>query len=199
MNDRNRNRGLIRWRSMTLLLLAAFLLAPFWFSGCSDNPADVTSADGETSFFDLPFDELEFAKGGKSYVDVYSAQALISAEDGGTISVGKNQQVFHFEVLPNTIRQDTVIAVTVYVVEDSEASSVIIFEFAPDGLTFSTPATLTMDADELANRTLEEVDWYYLRGNKWIYQATFEADVNDKFVIPVEHFSRWGADGRGPS
>lgn len=197
MKDRSHNRGHVRWRWMAPLLSAAFLLATFCFSGCSDNPADINSTDSETSFFDLPFDELEFAKGGKTYEAVYSAEALISAEDGGIISVGKNQQVFHFEVLPRTIPRDTVVSVTVYVVEDSENSTIIIFEFLPDGLTFATPATLTMDAGELANKAIDEIDWYYLQGNRWIYQNTIGVNTNDKFVIPVEHFSRWGADKGG--
>ncbi|UCD62840.1 MAG: hypothetical protein JSW34_08725 [Candidatus Zixiibacteriota bacterium] len=194
MRDLSCNRGLVGWRLITPVLIALLLGATFWLSGCSNGPLEVNTTESETSFFDLPFDEVEFTKGGKTYDGIYYADDYIKADEGGLLTVTHRGATFTFEVMPNSISDDMLITLVVYVVEDTPEQTTIIYEFGPDGLVFSEPAILTLEAEAVTGEGSDSVDWYYLDRGRWMYQGSFHAEKDGKIRIQMEHFSRWGTD-----
>lgn len=185
------NRGLVRWRWLTPFLMIFALAAIVGLQGCSDESLDVNTSQEEVNFFDQPFDPLDKKT---DYVDYNVTFGTIEVDEGGVLVVPGGHNTFAFEVAPNSIPENTVISVGVYIVNEDEVPT-IIYEFEPDGLEFTVPATLILEADYVAGPEGKSVDFYYLNRNKWVFQGKYFADANGQIKIPVEHFSRWGTGG----
>ncbi|MBN4076339.1 hypothetical protein JYT16_01340 [Gemmatimonas aurantiaca] len=184
--------------------LATILAVPvLFFTGCSINPA--TSSDmtlqNEESFWDNSFDPASLeplttsdallSPGG---YDVYSGEGFISADDGGVVNLEMPGSVHNFTVEAESIPADTVINVGIYV-KTSKKSTVILFEFGPDGLVFGESATLSFDISELSSNT-DYVDLYWWNPDTgdWEYQRTVRADRDGIVSFPIDHFSMYGVE-----
>lgn len=194
MNGTQSNRGLIRWRLMTPLALVFALAVIIGLPGCSNQPLEVNSSQEEINFFDLPFDPLDKKT---DYLDYNVTFGTIDVEDGGTLVVpGGGHTSFAFKVEPYSFPENTVFSVGVYIVSEDGEAPTIIYEFEPDGLEFTVPATLILDAEYAAGLGNDYVNFYYLNRNKWVFQGKYYADDKGKINIPIEHFSRWGTGGK---
>ncbi len=191
MKGKQGNRSGAHWRLFAPLVAVLALAFVLGLPGCSDQPLDVNSAQEDVNFFDLPFDEA-IAKKGLDYVAVFGTEDYIAADEGGAIEINGHDAIWTFEVPPNSIPDDVRITVRIYIVEDTPEKTTVIYEFGPDGLEFSIPALLTLDADAVAGSNGETLDFYFLERNKWVYQGTFDRNRDDQFVIPIYHFSRYG-------
>lgn len=189
MNGKQGNRGLVRWRLLTPLVMVFALAMVLGLPGCGDQPLDVNTSQEEVNFFDLPFDPLEKKT---TYLDYNVTFGTIEVEEGGTLVVPGGHSTFTFKVEPYSFPEDAVFSVGVYIVSEDGDAPTIIYEFEPDGLEFTIPATLILDADYVAGLGSNSVDFYYLDGRRWVFQGKYFADANRKINIPVEHFSRWG-------
>lgn len=189
MNGKQGYRGLVRWRLLTPLVMVFALAMVLGLPGCSDQPLDVNTSQEEVSFFDLPFDPLEKKT---DYIDQNVTFGTIEVEEGGVLVVPGGHATFSFEVEPYSFPADTVFSVGVYVVSEDGDAPTIIYEFEPDGLEFTVPATLVLDADYVAGLGANSVDFFYLNRNKWVFQGKYFADSKRQIRIPLEHFSRWG-------
>ncbi|UCG60526.1 MAG: hypothetical protein JSV52_09330 [Candidatus Zixiibacteriota bacterium] len=192
MKGKHGNRYGAPWRLIAPLVAILSLAVIFGLPGCSDQPLDVNTSQEDVSFFDLPFDEA-IAKKGLEYDAVFGTEDYIAAEDGGTIAINGHGAIWSFQVFPNSIPNDVRITVRIYIVEDTPEKTTVIYEFGPDGLEFSVPALLTLDADAVAGTNGQTIDFYYLNKNRWVYQGTFNRTGDDEFVIPIHHFSRYGS------
>ncbi len=183
---------------VTPLVTTLILAVVFGLPGCSDKPLNVEPTQDEIGFFDLPFDDEAIAKRSVSYEAVYKCFQELSAEEGGTIEVPGSNGAFSFVVAPNSFPADTVIEIEIYIIDDDEISPTVIYEFKPDGLVFSEPAKLVVNTKVVAGLNSESVGFYYLMGNRWVYQGTFfSTDGVDEIIIEVPHFSKWGTEGGG--
>ncbi|MEW6411326.1 MAG: hypothetical protein AB1483_02505 [Candidatus Zixiibacteriota bacterium] len=183
------------WRLFAPLIAICVLVLVLALPGCSDKVAEVNSSEDQVNFFDLPFDEEALAKRSSLYEAVYWTWDRILVDEGGVIDVPGGQGAFSFEIEANSFPMDTVFEIRVCVVESDVASPVILYEFCPDGLVFSKPARLVLDADVVASFGQQFVDFYYLLGNKWVYQGTYYADEEGVIAIDVHHFSKYGTGG----
>jgi len=199
MRDKDGNRWPTGWRLFAPLAAILALVVVFGLSGCSDEAVNVNTSQEEVDFFDLPFDEEVLTKRGESYVDVFVASRYLEASEGGTISVHGNDGDFKFVVAPYSFPTSTLFTVTVYIVEDEDAKVSIIYEFSPDGLVFSAPAWLVLDADVVTGVDSDAIDFYYLDGKRWKFQGTYHANQDGEIWVDIHHFSRYGSGGPGPS
>jgi hypothetical protein len=193
MKDKLGNRWIASWRPFAPLVVILALVVIFGLPGCSDKPLDVNTSQEDISFFDLPFDDNALAKGRPvSYDAVYRTEDYLTVEDGGLIEINSHDGAFTFVVEPYSFPEDTRFTVAVYIVEDTPEKTTIVYEFGPDGLVFTEPAHLILNADVVAAMGAQSTDFFYLSGNKWIYQGTYFRDKDNQFVIPIEHFSKYG-------
>lgn len=181
-----------------------FLLISFvilMFVGCSENPISNTSVSD--NYFDQTFDEQIFdqntayrLRGEVVEIVEYGGEKLISALNGGVVDINMPISVAEFEVLPNAIPQDTLISVDIRQITIN-SQTVTLFDFSPDGLSFSTSAILKVE-DVSVNDTDGVVDFYWLdpSTNSWVFQGTYydgdDGAVDGFFEIPVDHFSKYG-------
>ncbi len=183
------------WRMFGPLIAICILVLVLALPGCSDKATDVNSSQDQINFFDLPFDDA-IAKRSDNYDAVYWYWDWILENEGGIIDVPGGHGAFVFEVEAHSFPADTVFEIGVYVVE-ADGAPVIIYDFGPDGLEFSSPAKLILDADVVASLGQSSIAFYYLNGNNWVYQGTYHADATGKISIDVYHFSKYGT-GKPP-
>jgi len=183
----------VGWHLFAPLVAIFALVIVCGLSGCSDEPLDVNTSQEDVDFFDLPYDEETLSKRGDTYLDVIVASEYLTVQDGGTIDVHGNNGDFSFVVTPNTFPENTLFDVRIYVVEDDDAKVSIIYEFGPDGLVFSEPAWLVLDADVVAGSDAEGIAFYYLDGKKWIYQGFYRPNKDGEIWVDIYHFSKYGS------
>ena len=198
MKNKKGSLGVARGWLFTPLVTTLILAFVFGLPGCGDQPLNVEPSQDEIGFFDLPFDDEAIAKRTVSYEAIYMCFQELSPEEGGRIEVPGSKGAFAFEVAPHSFPEETVFEIKVYIVDTDDALTVI-YEFEPDGLVFSEPAKLIINTEVITGFAAESLDYYYLNGNKWIYQGTFSATdgAADEIVIDVPHFSKWGSEGGG--
>jgi hypothetical protein len=193
MKDKHGSRWTASWRAFAPLVAILALVLIFGLPGCSDKPLDVNTSQEDISFFDLPFDDDALAKRGLGdYEAVYRTEDYLTVEDGGSIAINGHDGAYTFVVEPYSFPEDTRFTVAIYVIEDTPTKTTIVYEFGPDGLEFTVPAHLILNADAVAAMGAESIDFYYLNGNKWAYQGTYFRNKDNQFVIPIEHFSKYG-------
>ncbi|UCD62842.1 MAG: hypothetical protein JSW34_08735 [Candidatus Zixiibacteriota bacterium] len=193
-----------KWGLLASMLAAFALFSGLYLPGCSDNPAgssDVTES-GETSFFDLPFDEVELAKkvaDPTTLVTVALGEQDIIAADGGLItlvSVGTSatQELL---VPENTLPYDVTISIELLRLESKKSRDVtLIYECLPDGLVFTQPAILKLDLVKTLGKKATCAHMYWLNPvtNQWESQGDYYPDAAGFVYLPFWHFSRWGVD-----
>lgn len=204
MRDKTIQSGATKWGSLMMFLAMFALLAGLYLPGCSDGPTtspDVTLSQDETSYFDEPFDEVEFAR----LVDLAAVddeylygEELLSVVDGGSIVIGTAGNFHEFYVPPGALSQPTLIQMEILKVEKKD-NIVAVYDFGPDGLVFLQSAWLIVDPAKLLGKKATCVDFYYLDEGVnpavWVLQGTYCVDpFTQKCAIPVDHFSKYGID-----
>ncbi|HEQ99662.1 MAG TPA: hypothetical protein ENO22_10015 [candidate division Zixibacteria bacterium] len=183
-------RGII-----TGTILAGLILALMIIMGCSDLPT-VPEQDGIFTLAD--FESIAARQAEFSEPEDGGGSVLIPADEGGVIPiVFSNGSEGSLEVPPNAIRSDTEISVEVTEVILRDRA-ILQFDFQPDGLRFSTEATLTIDASAFRDADMEYVDWYYYNpdSGKWELVDRYPLS-GDKVYIKMSHFSKWMSISQG--
>ncbi len=192
MKDRLSKQRIALWRSLMPVVAILALAVAFGLPGCSEKPLDVNTSQEEISFFDLPFDDGVFAK--KGLVATYRTEDFITVAEGGTIEISAHGAVFSFVIAPNSFPEDTRFTLAIYILEDTPDKTTVVYEFGPDGLVFTEPALLVLDANVVVPEGSQTIDFYYLNKNRWVYQGTYDRNKDDQFVIGIDHFSRYGTE-----
>lgn len=187
---------------LTLTVLGGALL----LFGCGDSALQSTEAsldEESTYFFDQPFYADELAK--RVTIDTtYEVVQLLTALEGGVIMLDGTQDLATAEALvvqELSIPTDTIfqIEITKIITDDG---SPIIYDCHPDGLVFSQPAILRINAWADFGKKTEEVYLYRLNEttHMWELQMIAPVGADGMTYFPIPHFSRWGADDppRGP-
>lgn len=196
------------------LAITAFSLV-FVLTGCDNGPLSIDQAEpqDETSFFDQPYDPDAIAKGG--LLDVESSflyEGYATVEDGGVVLLGSTDAVERldtdysgtdaselvdaFVVQPLSISVNTtiVVQVTTIIADDGEVS--IVFDCSPDGLVFTSPAILLLNAWENFGKNATHVNLYWLNEetNEWQLEAEAPVDeLTGQVAFQIHHFSGYGA------
>lgn len=197
----------------TLLIIAAMVLTACLI-GCSDKALVTddsdTLSDG-TSFFDLPFDESAFAKRTDVVVeDIIEVQEFLVVDEGGVILFGDTSDLETAEafiVQAESFSPDTLFSILVTKIITVDGEMPIIYDFGPDGLAFTKPALLRINAWEDFGKNTDAVDLYWLNEETSLWEKvdTAEADpLTGNVVFELKHFSKYGTttstgppDGRG--
>lgn len=170
------------------------ILALFAITGCDNNPiqselqADITtlSAAGKVAGQDSDF-------------DCYEASGLITVSDGGIIQLGWGSPRNSLRFDPGSVTEDAVIDVTTCIVKGNPQNnfSVIELEFSPDGLFFSPPAQIVINAGSLNALRAPKYDgvvrlyYYDPETDEWLLQQ--EAIIKKgKVTFEIDHFSKFG-------
>ncbi len=211
-------------KMLTLGALALFLatLALSFGSvltGCNSNTGSlqgITDQD-DVDFFELSYDPVELAKRNVTVDAVDTFEALITVAEGGVILLVEPDVVTGVEALetldgvntstetcdafiiqPFSITDNTLIRfeVTKYVTTDGDVP--IIFDCHPDGLVFSIPAILLINAWEDFGKKTQSVCFYYLNEvtNKWELLEEVAVVNGLAATDKIAHFSRYGV-GKG--
>ena len=193
-----------KW-GMLISFLAVFALAMgLYLPGCSENPTtsgETSLADDETSFFDQPFDDVQFARLVElAAVDeeVLFGELPIIADVGGTIVVGTKGNSHEFEVPPGALPYDAIIRVEITKIEAKKDEIAVIYDFAPEGLVFDSPAFLKIDVAKVLGKKATSFELYYLDESldtpRWVSYGNFPADENGIATAQIDHFSKYGIE-----
>lgn len=207
---------------LTLFFLAAVVFSfGIFLTGCDNNVTSLEdiNTQEEVNFFDLPYDPVELAKRTDVEVnEVLTYTAFISAVDGGVIlldeleaaetfdgierldAVNESSQTLDaFVIQPNSFESDSwfVFQITKMVTVDGDMP--MVFDCEPDGLVFSKPAILLINAFEDFGKKTEAVQFYYYNEttHKWELLDEQQPDSNGLVAFNVYHFSRYGMEGSG--
>lgn len=170
-------------RFMPLSTGIALLAAIFIVAGCSNqSPLEPNVPQS-----------LELAKGfygASSSNVVVSSSELITEDSGGVIEIDRLEYQHLFIVDPHAVDSD----VTIDVASSKDKIGridCIVFDFAPDGLVFKTPARLDFQMAELnAGATSGKLFYFDPKSSQWVYLGS--ADVVDGIVeFPISHFSKY--------
>jgi hypothetical protein len=183
----------------------AFFLAIMAFSslvmlsGCDGGPLSVEEAQpqDQTSFFDLPFDPEAMAK--RVDVDIIIDtialyENYITVEEGGLIVLGESEAADAFVVQPLSFPYDTSFMLEVTKIVTADGEMPIIYDCQPDGLVFTKPAVLLINAWKDFGKNTESVILYWLNEatNMWEVQDTILVDPAGKAPALITHFSKYG-------
>ncbi|UCD62841.1 MAG: hypothetical protein JSW34_08730 [Candidatus Zixiibacteriota bacterium] len=204
-----------RSRALNGGMIVSFLIVPMlvgalFISGCGDTSlmpeADDSYGDG-TSFFERPFDADALAKPSYSDIDTsYVVVEYLEAAEGGVLLMDGAEDLSTAEAL--VIQAESFVADTTFVVEvikivTIDGESPIIYEFQPDGLQFSKPAILRVNAwaDFGHKATKVRLFWLNEVTSEWELQAETQVDPETgmAYFDCLDHFSKWGTDDGGSS
>jgi len=204
MNNQQTRPWAAKWGILISFVAVFALVFGLYLPGCSNNP--VTSPDtlsqDETSFFDQPLDDAQYAK----LVDLAAeteeylwGEDLFTALDGGSLVIGTNGNFHEFLIPAGALPYTTEIRVEIITVEGKKGDVALIYDFSPDGLVFLQPAYLIVDPAKLLGKKATCIDFYYLDESVspavWTLQGTYCVDSQNNLVtVPVYHFSRYGID-----
>ncbi|UCC45475.1 MAG: hypothetical protein JSU65_06030 [Candidatus Zixiibacteriota bacterium] len=192
-----------KWGLLASMLAVFALFSGIYLPGCSNNPnnsTQVNAPEEEFSFFDDSFDDAALAKAvidPAINVDFLTAEEYLSAEDGGSIVIGTIGTYYEFYVPPDAVPYDVAISVQITRLEKKYSKEVaVVYDFSPDGLVFAQPATLRMDVTKVLGKKATEANLYYYneQTKSWEHKGTYPAGADGWVSMPIEHFSRWGAD-----
>ena len=115
---------------------------------------------------------------------------LISKDDGGEITITREEYEHIFEVDPGAVDENVAISVKSY--EDKIwGNKAIVFEFGPDGLEFKIPAKLTFEMAELDYKAGYAKFFYFNPYYKsWVLLDVEGVEQGD-VVFEIDHFSKY--------
>ena len=166
----------------------AVVLTLFFVIGCSNNTPVQPNVPNSLEMGRLNLDkDLVVASSGYETFD----SSYIDRDEGGEIEVERGSAVHVFNILPNSISQDTLITIHTYN-DDVLKDDKIVFEFGPDGLLFASSSLLEFDTAEFKEE-VRQVKLYYFdpAQDEWVLSQTVNVDQNGiaQFIIP--HFSKY--------
>lgn len=199
MNAKTKRNRFVEWGLIALTIAIMTAVPLLVFTGCgSDSLSSSQQSQGTVvgSYFDLTYDGEFFdadqpALARRNSSDGYdSGEKIISAEDGGKISLSGGGHVF--VVQAGSIEEDTRITVAMKF-EFHENTNIALFNFGPDGLQFDPAASLTFRSKELEDPT-RPVKLYWLNpdDDRWVFVTSVSADADGMVTLPIEHFSGYG-------
>ena len=160
--------------------------------GCSDNlSVNPNGIDPQQSPSAAASARWYLPSGGCSGVEtITETTELITKDDGGEITITRDDYEHIFKVDPNAVDENVEISVKSY--QDKVwGEKAIIFEFGPDGLVFEKAATLSFEMAELDSRASSAKLFYYNPTYK-IWVLTSYRAVKDGIVeFDIEHFSKY--------
>ena len=198
-------KKLFKWGAGLMLVTAVFVLPLMFFTGCSNTPTDPQI--DSVSFWDQPFTQADQASAftgsvtsGTSLqtgggVNVASVTAKdVTAATGDTIAFAVAGRAGRFVVPAFAIPNDTNITVEPTTVTDRDGTKVLL-EFGPDGLHFSTSATLSIDTRSIGwdGRSKIILWWLNPATSGWEVQQVGVVSSDGLSVsFSVDHFSMYG-------
>ncbi|UCD62843.1 MAG: hypothetical protein JSW34_08740 [Candidatus Zixiibacteriota bacterium] len=184
---------------ITLSALVVFVGAVLVLSGCSNDGmlSDVPDSTGDDpSFFDQPYDPGALAKRSDiSDIQFDSAQAYVRADEGGMLVLGDDANVAALVFLPGSVSQDTLISVEITSLATTAGETPVIWDFKPDGLQFSRPTIVRLNAAELFGTSTSSVTLYWLNEatHEWEPEQVSEVDSEGVVCLELKHFSSYAA------
>jgi hypothetical protein len=187
-----------------LLILTTAGLAALMI-GCGDSALvseTSSTVDDGTSFFDQPFDESALAKRTDIVLDdIITVEQFLPVDVGGVIIFNEVDDLTvaeAFIVQPFSFPTDTVFLVQVTKIITDDGEMPIIYDFGPDGLEFTKPALLRVNAWEDFGRKATEVVLYWLneQTHQWEKQEVVPVDEAGNAVFTLEHFSKYGSTSK---
>ncbi|MEW6411323.1 MAG: hypothetical protein AB1483_02490 [Candidatus Zixiibacteriota bacterium] len=174
-----------------------------------------------TSFFDQPFYDDALAKRTDIVIDeTFTVSSLISAADGGVVLLDVVDAVSSLEfdgvestervsadlaeafiIMPLSFAYDTVFQIQVTKIVTADEETPVIYDFGPDGLVFSRPAVLRINAFENFGKNTLSVCLYWLNeaSNAWELEEEVPVDPNTGLAyFEIDHFSKYGT-GSSPT
>ena len=196
--------GAITGGTMVFFLAAMIFSAVVILTGCENTPLTTDSASIDSgdqgSFFDLPFDEDALAKASNTNITIDTIafyENFITVDEGGVVLLGETESSDAFVVQPESFLQDTAFVLEVTKIVDAEGEMAVIYDCGPDGLVFTKPAILLVNAWEDFGKKAESVNLYWLNEttNRWELMATSYVDaISGQVAFELDHFSKWGMD-----
>jgi hypothetical protein len=115
---------------------------------------------------------------------------VISIDEGGEISIVRDEYEHIFKVDPDAVDED--VEITIFSYEGKVwGKRAIIFEFGPSGLVFEEPAKLDFEMAELNNRADYARLFYYNPNYKsWILKSV-KAVEQGEVEFEIDHFSKY--------
>jgi hypothetical protein len=206
----------LHWRrSQRVILVAALAIVGLFSSvilqSCGntlDSPEQALSQEG-TSFFDQPFYDDDLAKRTDiSVEETFVVSEVISAANGGVLLLGAAEGVSSeetestnadlseaFIILPSSFPYDTAFQIQVTKISTVDDESPIVYDFGPDGLVFSRPAILRVNAFADFGKNVTSVYLYWLNEstNSWEIQSEVPVDLTTGLAyFEIYHFSKYG-------
>ncbi|UCC45474.1 MAG: hypothetical protein JSU65_06025 [Candidatus Zixiibacteriota bacterium] len=190
-----------RWGIIiSLMAVASVIGAMLVLSGCSSDwlvSDSSESLDDGSSFFDQPYDADAVAKRRDvTDVEYSSAQQFMRTSEGGVLPLDDDPAVAAFVVLRDSFVRDTLISVQVTRLTTADGETPVVYSFQPDGLQFSRPAIVRINAHEVFGKSTRTVSFYGLNEitHEWELLQTRNVDsLNSVVCFDVEHFSDYGA------
>jgi hypothetical protein len=163
--------------------------------GCSDMP---TRPEADGTFTLADYENLAARSADFSEPEDGGGSVVIPADEGGVVPIAfSDGSEGSLEVPANAVKSDVEISVEVteLVMRDR---AILQFDFQPDGLKFSSEATLTIPVSAFRDADMEYVDWYYFNpdSGKWELVDRYPV-VGDKVYIKMSHFSKWMSISQG--
>jgi hypothetical protein len=148
-------------------------------------PDDGSFSDGGSYFTIIPDPQGKLDLGTQQVNSVKGASALVSAKDGGLVSLGR----FSVEIPPGALDRDTAIQISV------PDPSLVMCRLEPHGLRFNKPVTLTInyggtEAEQLESSSPSLGTYWYNdgEGNWELVGKRLDRDQNLSHA-ELEHFS----------
>lgn len=181
--------------------LIAFAASVLLLSGCGDSP--VAPIGGEESLgalhhFDHNHGDLlaQDSSGaspkllGNLLRNVfYALESLLIGDDGGLLSLELGDKTATFEI-PEGALENSALIVMKAVKAPTPWGEATVFDFGPDGLAFSKPATLSLETDRADGSTLRLFWWNDDAGRWELQESCVVKDGSARFS--VHHFSKYG-------
>ncbi len=193
--------GVITGGTMVFFLAALIFSAVVILTGCENTSLTTDSivSQDQTSFFDLPYDSETMAKRVDITIDVVKFyENFITVTDGGVVLLGETESADVFVVQPESFAYDTSFVLEVTKIVDAEGEMAVVFDCGPDGLTFTKPAILLVNAWADFGKKTTSVSLYWLNEttDRWEIRAETQVDaITGQAAFELDHFSKWGTEG----
>lgn len=184
-----------RW-FIGMTFVAAFAASVFLLSGCGETPMSQVVPDAgleALEHVDHTYGDV-FAEDPGASAKLLSnllrdVDLLLTGEDGGLLSVDLGSKKATLDIPAGAVNEPVLIVMDAVQVPGLFGETTL-FDFGPDGLVFSSPATLTLETNK-SNGSALRLYWWNPDGLRWELQES--ATVGDgKVSFTIHHFSKYG-------
>lgn len=181
--------------------LIAFAASILLLSGCGDSP--MSPVGGDDSVGALQQVEQEHAQllaqdsngaspkllGNLLRNVFYALESLLIGDDGGLLTLVLGDKTATFAVPAGALDENALIVMKA-VQAPTPMGQATVFDFGPDGLEFSSPATLSLETARAEGSVLR-LYWWDIRAGRWELQESCVVR-NGSVHFSVHHFSKYG-------